>query len=98
MSERPERMPTDAASSIDAATRFKAAALAQAAGGRVLCTGSAADSGGAVDSRLVTPGAIFFALPGERTDGHRYLADAVAAGAGALVVTEDLPPERLIDL
>lgn len=37
------------------------------------------------DSRLVGPGSIFFALPGEVTDGHRFAPDAVAAGA-ALVV------------
>ena len=30
---------------------------------------------------------MFVALPGERTDGHAYLADAVAAGAAALLVT-----------
>ena len=35
--------------------------------------------GAAVDSRRVEPGNAFFALPGERTDGHRFLAEAVAA-------------------
>ena len=39
------------------------------------------------DSRLVTHGDIFFALPGEVTDGHRFAAAAVDAGA-ALVVAE----------
>ena len=43
--------------------------------------------GGAVDSREVRPGELFVALPGERTDGHRFLAAAAAAGAAALVVT-----------
>jgi len=47
--------------------------------------------GGAVDSRLVTPGCLFVALPGERTDGHRFLAAAAAAGAAALLVT--VPPD-----
>ena len=41
---------------------------------------------GAVDSRLVGPGMLFVALPGERTDGHRFLADAVRAGAATLLV------------
>ncbi|HXR44259.1 MAG TPA: UDP-N-acetylmuramoyl-tripeptide--D-alanyl-D-alanine ligase [Pseudolysinimonas sp.] len=39
------------------------------------------------DSRLVTPGSIFFALPGEVTDGHLFVSDAVDRGA-ALVVAE----------
>lgn len=33
------------------------------------------------DSRRVVPGALFVALPGERTDGHRFIADAVTRGA-----------------
>ena len=32
--------------------------------------------GAAVDCRLVGSGQAFFALPGERTDGHRFLVDA----------------------
>jgi UDP-N-acetylmuramoyl-tripeptide--D-alanyl-D-alanine ligase len=63
--------------------------------GRLIARGSSAIVGGAVDSRLVRGGEIFFALPGERTDGHRFLEQASAAGAGALVVAADLPPERL---
>jgi UDP-N-acetylmuramoyl-tripeptide--D-alanyl-D-alanine ligase len=31
----------------------------------------------------------FFALPGERTDGHRFLSDAAQRGAAALVVSQD---------
>jgi UDP-N-acetylmuramoyl-tripeptide--D-alanyl-D-alanine ligase len=41
-----------------------------------------------VDSRLVTPGCLFVALRGERTDGHRFLDAAAAAGAAALLVAE----------
>ena len=36
-----------------------------------------------VDSRLVRPGSLFVALPGERSDGHDHAAAAVAAGAVA---------------
>ena len=42
--------------------------------------------GAAVDSRLVEPGQVFVALPGERTDGHAYLSDAIARGAAAVIV------------
>ncbi|MFJ3321588.1 MULTISPECIES: UDP-N-acetylmuramoyl-tripeptide--D-alanyl-D-alanine ligase [unclassified Curtobacterium] len=42
------------------------------------------------DSRLVTPGSVFFALPGEVTDGRRFVPAATEAGA-ALVIT----PERV---
>ncbi len=39
-----------------------------------------------IDSRQVTPGAIFVALRGEQSDGHAFLAQAVANGATAVVV------------
>ncbi len=37
------------------------------------------------DSRQVTPGGLFLALPGARTDGHDHAAAAVAAGAAAVL-------------
>jgi UDP-N-acetylmuramoyl-tripeptide--D-alanyl-D-alanine ligase len=74
---------------------FDAAQLAMAAGGRLLRHGSVPIAGGAVDSRRVAGGNVFFALPGERTDGHRFLEAAVAAGAAALVVSGPIPDERL---
>lgn len=43
------------------------------------------------DSREVGPGDLFVALPGRSTDGHRFLADAVARGAAAVVV--ERPPD-----
>jgi len=46
----------------------------------------------AYDSRRVSPGALFVALPGQRTDGHLYLEEALARGAVALVVQEDRRP------
>ncbi len=39
-----------------------------------------------IDSRLVSSGDLFFALPGERTDGHAFLPDVCAQGAVAAVV------------
>jgi UDP-N-acetylmuramoyl-L-alanyl-D-glutamate--2,6-diaminopimelate ligase len=38
------------------------------------------------DSRKVQPGSLFVAVQGERVDGHRFLTEAVKAGAVAVVV------------
>ncbi|MGH9379399.1 MAG: UDP-N-acetylmuramoyl-tripeptide--D-alanyl-D-alanine ligase, partial [Thermoanaerobaculia bacterium] len=43
-------------------------------------------SGAVLDSRQVRGSELFFALAGERTDGHRFVAAALAAGAAAAVV------------
>ncbi|MFI5254381.1 MAG: UDP-N-acetylmuramoyl-tripeptide--D-alanyl-D-alanine ligase [Candidatus Limnocylindrales bacterium] len=75
-----------------------AAELARITGGTLLRTSARPARGGAVDSRKVEPGNIFFALPGERTDGHRFLAAAVQAGAAALVVTRQPDPLVLAGL
>ena len=45
----------------------------------------------AYDSRAVTPGALFFCVPGTRVDGHELAAAAVAGGAAALVVERPVP-------
>lgn len=37
------------------------------------------------DSRAVTPGGLFLALPGARSDGHDFAATAVQAGAAAVL-------------
>ncbi|MGN6379330.1 MAG: UDP-N-acetylmuramoyl-tripeptide--D-alanyl-D-alanine ligase [Gaiellales bacterium] len=51
-------------------------------------------TGLAVDSRQVQPGDLFAALPGERTDGVRFVAGALAAGAAlALVPTGAEAPD-----
>jgi UDP-N-acetylmuramoyl-L-alanyl-D-glutamate--2,6-diaminopimelate ligase len=48
-------------------------------------------SGLAVDSRLVKPGDLFFALAGSKTDGARFVEAAIASGAVA--IAGDDPPE-----
>lgn len=43
-------------------------------------------SGAGIDSRAVKPGALFFAVKGDRFDGHDFAAQAVTSGAGGVVV------------
>ncbi|ERG63156.1 hypothetical protein L332_01635 [Agrococcus pavilionensis RW1] len=67
--------------------RMRAREISAAVGGAlhgddVLVTGSVE-----TDSRLVAAGGVFVAMPGESTDGHRFVDAAVAAGA-ALVIAE----------
>lgn len=42
------------------------------------------------DSRRCGPGTLFVCIDGFSTDGHKYLADAVAAGASACLITRDI--------
>ena len=46
-------------------------------------------SGVEIDSRDVVPGDLFFALKGERMDGHRFVEMALQKGAAAVVVDRD---------
>jgi len=41
------------------------------------------------DSRLAAPGTLFFALRGTSVDGHRFIPQAVAAGAAAVVLEDE---------
>lgn len=52
------------------------------------------------DSRAVRPGFLFAALPGARTDGRAFIADALAAGAAAILAPEGtmLPPGAVATL
>jgi UDP-N-acetylmuramoyl-L-alanyl-D-glutamate--2,6-diaminopimelate ligase len=52
----------------------------------------------AYDARAVTPGALFFCVPGARADGHDHAPAAVARGAVALVVQRplELPVPQLV--
>ncbi len=49
--------------------------------------GELVTDGMVIDSRQAAPGALFAALPGERTDGHDHAAAALAAGAVATLAS-----------
>jgi UDP-N-acetylmuramoyl-L-alanyl-D-glutamate--2,6-diaminopimelate ligase len=55
-------------------------------------------SGLAYDSRLVTRGGLFVAVPGDHVDGHDFVADAVTRGAAAAIVqrTVDAPIAQVV--
>ncbi|MBP7164503.1 MAG: UDP-N-acetylmuramoylalanyl-D-glutamate--2,6-diaminopimelate ligase, partial [Firmicutes bacterium] len=52
----------------------------------------------AIDSRACGAGTLFFALPGERVDGHDFVAGAAAAGASGAVVSKARPLDFPSDL
>jgi UDP-N-acetylmuramoyl-tripeptide--D-alanyl-D-alanine ligase len=61
--------------------------LLAATGGRLLSGNPSAPLGRIViDSRAVGAGDVFFAIHGERLDGHAYVKDAIAAGAAVAVI------------
>jgi len=66
--------------------------LVAATSGRLLARSSRPVRGAAVDSRDVAMDNLFVALPGERTDGHRFVGAAVAAGAAAVLVEHSPEP------
>ena len=55
-------------------------------GGEVTCL--------AYDSRRVQPGSLFFAIQGEKADGHVFIPQALERGAVA-IVSERMPPPEL---
>jgi UDP-N-acetylmuramoyl-tripeptide--D-alanyl-D-alanine ligase len=63
-------------------------ALVAATGGCLLGSPPQAISGVSIDSRTVGGGDVFFAIKGDRVDGHAYVAAALARGAALAVVAE----------
>lgn len=45
----------------------------------------------AIDSRQVIPGSLFVAVPGERQDGHEYVANAFQRGATFALIQHEIP-------
>ncbi|HRX05146.1 MAG TPA: Mur ligase domain-containing protein, partial [Anaerolineae bacterium] len=74
-----------------------------ALGGTLSSEGAAASvpslSAVGIDSRNVQPGSLFIALPGENTDGHRFVGHAFSRGAAAALVDRPVDgPWATLDL
>jgi UDP-N-acetylmuramoyl-tripeptide--D-alanyl-D-alanine ligase len=70
--------------------------LVRLTGGRLEARSDRPVRGAAVDSRLVNRGELFVAVPGERTDGHAFLDQAIAAGAAAVLITRPLADDATL--
>ena len=63
--------------------------LAGAVGGRRIAGADGTRVAGvSIDSRSLAPGDLFVAIRGARFDGHRFVADALARGASAALVSD----------
>ncbi len=53
----------------------------------------------AIDSRLVIPGGLFVAIPGERSDGHEFVGEAFSRGAAVALISREVAAcPKLLDL
>ncbi|MEO1198945.1 MAG: UDP-N-acetylmuramoylalanyl-D-glutamyl-2,6-diaminopimelate--D-alanyl-D-alanine ligase [Pseudomonadota bacterium] len=84
---------------------WTAEAFVTATGGEVRGALPDSASGISIDSRSIEPGEVFFAIKGDRLDGHDFVGKALAAGAGLAVVdrahadrfAEDRSPLVVVD-
>src|SRR5947208_15194910 len=47
------------------------------------------------DSRQVKPGSVFVAIRGESSDGNRFIGQAIASGAAAIVTDSEQTPTNV---
>ncbi len=74
------------------------AEIAEIVGGRLHATDGSAAVTGTIefDTRKITEGGLFLALPGERVDGHDFAAQAVAAGAAGVLAGREVDAPAVI--
>lgn len=70
--------------------------LADMTGGELLQGANVATDSVVIDSREVKPDSVFFAIKGERLDGHLFVSQALATARGAVVsqVPENVPADK----
>ncbi len=79
--------------------KLKLSRVAELSGGCLVGNDVSIDGMG-IDSRVVAPGQLFAALPGDRSDGHDFAAASVGAGARAALVSRQLDlaaPQVVVD-
>lgn len=74
------------------------AEIAQIVGGRLHATDGSPVVTGSIefDTRKITEGGLFLALPGERVDGHDFAAQAVASGAAGVLAGREVDAPAVI--
>src|SRR5882757_2777418 len=74
------------------------AEIAKAVGGRLHNADGTEVVTGSVefDSRKLTPGGLFVAVPGEHVDGHDFAADAIRVGAVAVLAAREVPAPAVL--
>lgn len=72
--------------------------IIKATGGELLSGSSGTFSGVSIDSRTISEGEVFYALRGEKFDGHNFIDKALIKGTGAVVDSRpvSLPKDRVI--
>ncbi|MDX3656034.1 UDP-N-acetylmuramoyl-tripeptide--D-alanyl-D-alanine ligase [Streptomyces sp. ID05-26A] len=74
------------------------AEIAEIVGGRLHATDGSPVVTGTIefDTRKITEGGLFLALPGERVDGHDFAAEAVASGAAGVLAGREVDAPAVI--
>jgi UDP-N-acetylmuramoyl-tripeptide--D-alanyl-D-alanine ligase len=73
------------------------ARIAEMTGGHLVQGGEAVANSVVIDSRESKPGAAFFAIRGDRLDGHNYIGHALQKAEGAVVDRSmDVPPGKAL--
>jgi UDP-N-acetylmuramoyl-tripeptide--D-alanyl-D-alanine ligase len=72
--------------------------IAEMTGGEIVQGGEIACDSVVIDSREIKPDSAFFAIKGDRLDGHQFMTQALATARGAVVsqVPENVPADKAI--
>jgi len=65
--------------------------IVKATGGELLSENASSFPGVSIDSRNISEGEMFFALRGQKFDGHDFLEDALLKGGGAVIDSRQSP-------